>query len=136
MKFYYISMFLFIVNLVGGYFVTIASGMGFTEVAEFGEPSESQLAEAEREMMEAVGESEITEEGVLAQILQGVTGIVSSIINKVFAPLMKFVNWLPVTLILLGTPTGFAYMLGIIFWMIQIIGIAQLLLGRSVKDVE
>ena len=135
MRFYYIALFLFIFNLVGGYFNTLRSEMGFTETLKTG-ATEGNLTSAEQGMYNAVSGSEISEEDTIAAALSGATATVVNALTSVFNPLKNFIFWLPAIMINLGVPTGFSYLIGVIFWLIQILGMAQLLLGKSIREVE
>ena len=134
MKFYYIALFCFIFNLVGGYFSTLKTEMGFTEIYSSDMPV--NISSAEEGMYSAVSGSEISEENTIAAALSGATSTVINALTSLFNPLKNFIFWLPATMINLGIPSGFAYIMGVIFWLIQVLGMAQLFLGKSISEVE
>jgi len=91
----------------------------------------------EEDIQTGISEEEVSGEDPVTYL----TGLVYKMIRDtylgLFGNITKYVYWLPYILItIFGIPTDMANAIGIIFNVIQIIGLIQIITGRSFKGVE
>ena len=134
MRFYHIALFLFIFQLVSAW--TVASGfltsLGISAQLSIHDIDEAELAQAEERFSESVTSGEITNQDPISALLGWGAQMILGVLNTVLNPLKQFVLAFPYILIQAGVQPAFAYLMGTIFWLIQIIGFAEFATGRRI----
>jgi len=136
MKFWDIALFLFIVNVFGIAFSALASDMGYSSFYLFHKETTETLQTMESKVQTGISDEEITGDDPVTYALGIMYSVIKKAILAVFNPLKEYILWLPFLLINLGVPTSFAHGMGAIFWLIQIVGLVQIITGRSFAQVE
>ena len=136
MKFYDIALFLFIINIIGMWMVSFSQELGYSAYALFSEPKASELQEMESKINQAVSTEEITGSDPVTYALGIMYEVIKKAILPIFDPLKPYIFWLPYLMINFGVPSALAYGVGSIYYLIMIIGLAQMITGRSFMGVE
>lgn len=136
MKFWDLSLFLFIVNIFAWYFVGFSTSLGYSEYSIFAEPKQSTLETMEEKVQRGISEEEVTGDDPVTYALGIMYSIIKKAITAVIDPLKPYALWLPYVLMNYGVPTGFAYGTGTVYYLIMIVGLAQIITGRSFQQVE
>lgn len=140
MKFFHISLFMIIFQLITSFLLGIISDGtldGFTAGYSFHEDTLDEVDSGWEEYKEGVtADSSVTEDDWVTDLLGTPYEAVKLAVTKVTEPFERYVNTLPFILKMFGVPDALAYAISIPFYIFQIIGIAQLVTGRSFKDIE
>lgn len=137
MKFYEFAMFLFIFQLVSVYFMENSQALGFGLQISFHELTEADFQQAEANFTaRSLETTEATSENILDRLVGFVSEAIKASLSTIFTPLKKYVVSMPYILISLGVPPGFAWMISVPLYIIQIVGIMQFATGRSFKDID
>lgn len=138
MRLWDIALFFIILNIFGT--IWFGSGkfneeMGFKTELYFDMPED--LSDIE-ENVESGGltDAEVTGTDPLTNALGWFYNMVSTKLSAVLNPLKKYVLFSAVVLMTIGVPSSIAYGFASIFLMIQIIGVVQLVTGRSFREAE
>jgi len=137
MKFWDIALFLIIVNVFGSFFSNFAySDLGYRGYYSLHKDQTATLEEMENQTNSGITQEEVTGSDPISNALGLLYSAVVKTFTAVFNPLKSYVLWLPYMLMMFGIPSGFAFAMGSVFWFIQIIGIVQVITGRSFRGVE
>ena len=137
MKFYEITLFLFIINVFGSFFWSFSqANLGFTGGVLIHKDQTATVQEMENKTQMAINTEEVSGSDPVTFYLSLTYKAIMKIATSIFNPLKDFVLWLPMILILFEIPTTFAYGIGTVFWVVQIIGMAQFITGRSLIGAE
>jgi len=137
MKFYEIALFLLIIQLFGGFLWSFAqSDLGFTGGVKFYKDRTYQISEMQNKTKGALSTEEVSGEDPVSYVLGLSYKAVTKVVNAVMTPLEEYILWIPLLLVTFGVPENFALGIGAIVLFVEAIGLAQFILGRSLKEVE
>ena len=131
MRFVNIAIFMFIFQLVGFWAsANMLEAAGFTARVSFDDPTAAELATAQARFEEKIASSEVNSGDPVNSAIDWVSKQVQNAVSNVLDPLKRFVLMLPFMLMNLGVPSEFAYMIGTVYWLIMLLGIAEFITGR------
>lgn len=136
MKFWDISLFLFIVNVFAWFFVGFSTSLGYTEYNVFHEPKQTELETMETKVYQGISDEEITGDDPVTYALGIMYSIIKKSILAVMNPLKEYILWFPYLLMNYEVPEAFALGMGAIYYLIMLVGLVQIITGRSFKQVE
>jgi hypothetical protein len=137
MKFYEIALFLLIIQLFGGFLWNFAqSDLGFTGGVKFYNDRTYDISQIQNQTKGALSTDEVSGEDPVSYVLGLSYKAVTKVVNAVMTPLEKYILWIPMMLVTFGVPESFALMVGAVTLFVEGIGLAQFILGRSLKEVE
>ncbi len=121
--------------------------MGITGSWEIHQPTQSELSEAEEKFQETMSQTEVSSEDPISTFLSRTSQAVSNALNSAMNFLKKYILAIPYMIIHIFTPPSasasdramiqfFAYIIGTIAWIIQLVGIIQFATGREFGGME
>lgn len=136
MKFYTITMFLIIFQLVSVYMLTVTPSLGFTAAISFHEPTEADLADAQRVFEENIlAEETVASEDIVTKLIGFGSDAIKNAASNVFEPFKRYVLSLPFMLRMMGVEDGMAWLISTPLYIIQFIGIVQFVTGRDIEGL-
>lgn len=139
MRFWDITLFLIIVNIFGVFFTGLLPSLGYSSYPILSVTSQDIQAKAneiESKYNTGISQSEISNVDPLSQALGLLYQAVQMVWNGILGSLKQYVFWLPYLMIIFGIPNEFAWGFEIMLVIIQTMGFAQLITGRSFSGVD
>ena len=134
MKFYTITMFLIIFQLVSAYILTVTPSLGFTAAISFHEVTETEMQDVQDRFEEEVlAEGTVASEDIVTKLIGWGAGAVKNAASKVFEPFKRYVMSLPFMLTTIGVDDGLAWMISTPLFIIQFVAIVQFVTGRNIE---
>lgn len=139
MRFWEITLFLIIINIFGAFFTGVLPSLGFSAFPILNVTTSEVQATAlgiEAKYQTGINQEQISSADPLTQALGLLYQAVQMVWNGILGTIKQYVFWLPYLMILYGVPDGFAWGFEVVLVIIQTIGFAQLITGRSLLGVE
>lgn len=138
MRFWDIAFFFMIVNIFGSIWYSsngLNDQIGFKSKLYFDMPTDLSEIENNTETG-GLQNAEVTSTDPLTNALGWFYNMISTKLKAIFTPLKNYVLFSYIVFTTIGVPSSFAYGLTSVFLAIQIIGVVQLITGRSFKEAE
>ena len=131
------SRLLIICNIFGAFFYNFAiNDLGFRGAYLIHKDQTATLQQIENSTNAGISQESVTTADPVTNALALMFSAIKDVFVGLFNPLKDYVLWLPYMLMSFGIPIEFALGMGGVFWFIQIIGIAQVITGRSFRGLE